>query len=143
MKASETEKKRSWLDSVGLLGALVVLFTIVTAFAAYQSALTSIEGDDLDFGAQKTLVLATASFQGGNSEILEDMYIYDSYRQFADQDLEEAAVYLARASAALREGLDRPSGPFDAIYEEARFGDAFDLIEEVEELEQQANLADD
>lgn len=75
------------------------------------------------------MVLATASFQSGNSEILEDMYIYDSYRQFAGQDLEEAAVYLARASAALREGLSRPSGPFDAIYGEARFGDAFDLIE--------------
>jgi hypothetical protein len=71
------------------------------------------------------------------------MYIYDSYRQFADQDPEEAAVFLNRASQALREGLDRPGGPFDETYEEARFGDAFDLIKEVEKLEQQANLADD
>ncbi len=51
MKASETEEKQSWLDSEGFLGALVVLFTIVTAFAAYQSALISIEGDDLNFEA--------------------------------------------------------------------------------------------
>ena len=143
MGESETENKQSWLDSDGFLGALVVLFTIFTAFAGYQSALTGIEGDDLDFQAQRNLVLATASFQSGNSELLEDMYVYDSYRQFADQDPEEAAVYLDRASVTLREGLNRPGGPFDQIYEEARFGDAFDLIEEVEKLEQQANLADD
>jgi hypothetical protein len=143
MGEGETENKLSWLDSDGFLGAMVVLLTIVTAFAAYQSALTSIEGDDLDFEAQKTLVLATASFQSGNSELLEDMYIYDSYRQFADQDPEEAAVFLNRASQALREGLDRPDGPFDEGYQEARFGDAFDLIKEVEKFEQQANLADD
>ena len=92
MGECETENKLSWLDSDGFLGAMVVLLTIVTAFAAYQSALTSIKGDDLDFAAQKTLVLATASFQSGNSELLEDMYTYDGYRQFADQDLDEAAV---------------------------------------------------
>ena len=92
MGEGETENKFSWLDSDGFLGAMVVLLTIATSFAAYQSALTSIKGDDLDFAAQKTLVLATASFQSGNSELLEDMYTYDGYRQFADQDLDEAAV---------------------------------------------------
>ena len=105
MGESETENKLSWLDSDGFLGALVVLLTIVTAFAAYQSALTGIEGDDLDFEAQKTLVLAAASFQSGNSELLEDMYTYDGYRQFADQDPEEAAVYLDRGGGG---GLRKP-----------------------------------
>ena len=70
MGESEKENKQSWLDSDGFLGALVVLFTIFTAFAGYLSALTGIEGDDLDFQAQRNLVLATASFQSGNSDLV-------------------------------------------------------------------------
>ena len=37
-----------WWPSDGFLGAMVVLLTAATAFSAYQSALTGIEGDDLD-----------------------------------------------------------------------------------------------
>ena len=131
------------LFSDGFLGTLVVLLTVATAFSAYQSALTSIKGDDLDFEAQKTLLIATSSYLSGNTEFLEDLQNYDSYRLFAESDPAEAAVYLDRASRALREGLERPGGPFDEAYREARFGDAVALVSDVTDIEQQANLADD
>ncbi len=137
------ETPSSWWLSDGFLGGLVVVMTIVTAFAAYQGNLTGIDGDDFDFNAQKALVLATASFQSGNTELIEDLYTYDSYRFFTDLDEEEAAVYLDRASEPLRAAMERPDGLFDEAYLEARFGEAFDLLAEVEELEEKANSADE
>ncbi len=137
------EKQSSWWLSDGLLGGLVVVMTVVTAFAAYQGNLTGIDGDDFDFNAQKALVLATASFQSGNSELLEDLYTYDSYRFFTDLDQEEAAVYLDRASEPLRSAMERPDDPFDEAYLEARYSEAFDLLAEAEEFEEKANLADE
>jgi hypothetical protein len=144
MMASETQEGRAdWLFSDGFLGALVVLLTVATAYSAYRGALTGIEGDDLDFQAQRNLVLATAQFQNGNADFMEDIYTYDAYRFFTDLDDEEAAVYLERASEPLRAGLDRPDGPFDEAYQATLYGEAYALLSEVEKLEEQANRADD
>lgn len=140
--AQPPSRPRWWLSD-GFLGALVVLLTVATAFSAYQGSLASIEGDDLDFLGQKALVLATSSYLSGNTEFLEDLHNYDSYRLFVDRDPEEAAIYLDRASEALRSGMERPGGPFDENYFETRYNEARELIAEVGNYEQQANQADD
>ena len=140
---STGKNKSSWLFSDTFLGTMVVLLTVATAFSAYQGSLAGIEGDDLDFAGQKALVLASSSFLSGNTELLEDLYNYDAYRELVDVDPAEAATYLKRASAALRTGLERPGGPFDEQYEEALYGEALELFAEVGRLEEQANLADE
>ena len=140
---SDNENNNSWWLSDTFLGALVLLLTVATAFSAYQGSLADIEGDDLDFAGQKVMVLASSSFLSGNTELLEDLYNYDAYRELADVDPDEAAIYLNRASAALRAGLERPIGPFDDLYEEALYGEAFDLFAQVKSLEEQANQADE
>lgn len=141
---SDTDKfnTRRWLSD-GLLGAMVVLLTAATAFAAYQSALTNIEGDDLDFEGQKTLVVATGSFLNGNAELIQDLQAYDAYRFFIEGDPAEAAVYLERMSPRLRAGLEQPGGPFDKAYLQATYAEAQALIAQVEEIESQANQLDD
>ena len=140
---SDENNKSGWLFSDTFLGILVVLLTVATAFSAYQGSLAGIEGDDLDFAGQKAMVLASSSFLSGNTELLEDLYNYDAYRELVDVDPDEAATYLKRASVALRAGLDRPGGPFDELYEEALYGEALELFAEVGRLEEQANLADE
>jgi hypothetical protein len=139
----EGEGKVSWFLSDGFLGALVVLLTAATAFSAYRSSLAGIEGDDLDVEAQKTMILATSSYLAANTEFLEDIQNYDSYRLFSEQDPEESAIYLDRASEALLAGMARPGGPFDEIYAEKLYGDAGDLFSQIEDIEQRANQFDD
>ena len=73
MSVSENENTSPhWWLSDGLLGAMVVLLTAATAFAAYSSALTGIEGDDLDLEGQNLLVVAMGSFLNGNAELFQD-----------------------------------------------------------------------
>jgi hypothetical protein len=140
---SDDKNKQSWWYTDAFLGVLVVLLTVATAFSAYRGSLAGIEGDDLDFAGQKKMVLASSSFLSGNSELQEDRYNYDAYRELLGVNADEAAIYLNRFSVALRASLERPGGPFDELYEEALYEDALDLFAEVESLEEQANLADE
>jgi len=117
--------------------------TAATAFSAYQSSLAGIEGDDLDVEAQKTMTLATSSYLAANTEFLEDLQNFDSYRLFNKQDPEESAIYLDRASEALLAGMDRLGGPFDDTYVETLYGDASELFGQIDDLEEQANQFDD
>jgi hypothetical protein len=134
---------RNWWLSDGFLGAMVVFLTAATAFAAYQSALTGIEGDDLDLEGQNTLVVAMGSFLNGNAEFILDMQAYDDYRFFSDEDPAEAAVYLERMSSRLQADLDQPGSPFDEAYLQATYAESQKLIAQVEQLETQANRLDD
>lgn len=138
-----TETTARWYLSDGFLGALIVLLTAATAFSAYQSAITSIEGDDLDFEAQKTLVLATSSFLNGNAELFQDVQAYDAYRLASAESPAEATAYQDRLSDLARAGLERPDGPFDDEYLTATYAEAKALIDQVAETEAQANAADD
>jgi hypothetical protein len=131
-----------WWLSDGFLGAMVVLLTAATAFAAYQSALSGIEGDDLDFEGQKTLVVATGNFLNGNAELIQDLQAYDAYRFFSDEDSAEAAVYVERMSERLQARLEQPGSPFDEGYLQATYAEGQALIAQVEELETQANQID-
>jgi len=140
---SDDKNKHSWWYTDTFLGFLVVLLTVATAYSAYRGSLAGIEGDDLDFAGQKKLVLASSRFLSGNSELQEDLYNYDAYRESLGVNADEAALYLKRFSVALLAGLERPEGPFDELYEEGLYEDAFNLFAEVESLEEQANLADE
>ncbi len=133
----------TWYLSDGFLGAMVVLLTIATAFSAYRSVLTGIEGDDLDLEAQKTLVAATGSFLNGNAEIFVDLQAYDAYRYFSTEDPAEAGIYLERMSESLRTGLETNGDPFDDDYLVATYAEANALLEQVEKFEDQANEVDD
>ena len=132
-----------WWLSDGFLGAMVVLLMAATAFAAYQSALTGIEGDDLDLEGQKALVVAIGSFLNGNAELFQDMQAYDAYRFFSAEDPAETDLYLERMSPRLRAGLEQLGNPFDQAYLQATYADAQALIAQVDELETQANQIDD
>ena len=142
MSNTDEPDPRWWLSD-GFLGAMVVLLTAATAFAAYQSALTGIEGDDLDLEAQNTLVVAIGSFLNGNAEFLQDVQAFDAYRFFSVEDPVEAAVYLERMSPRLQAVLDQPESPFNDAYMQANYAEAQKLIAHVEEIQTQSNQIDD
>jgi hypothetical protein len=142
MAESDNNKVRWWLSD-GLLGAMVVILTAATAFAAYQSALTGIEGDDLDFETQKNLVVATGSFLNGNAELIQDLQAYDAYRFLINENPAEAAVYLERMSDSLRAKLKNAGSPFDDDYLVAAYAEANALLNQVEEQEILSSQVDD
>jgi hypothetical protein len=142
MAESDNNKVRWWLSD-GLLGAMVVILTAATAFAAYQSALTGIEGDDLDFETQKNLVVATGSFLNGNAELIQDLQAYDAYRFLINENPAEAAVYLERMSDSLRAKLENAGSPFDDDYLVAAYAEANALLNQVEEQEILSSQVDD
>ena len=142
MSENGNTSHRWWLSD-GFLGAMVVLLTAATAFAAYRSALTGIEGNDLDLEGQKTLVVAMGSFLNGNAELFQDLQAYDAYRFFSDADPPEAALYLERMSPRLQERLEQSGSPFDDAYLQSTYAEAEALIAQVEEIETQANQLDD
>lgn len=59
---ADNQKESSWFLSDWFLGVLVVILSAATAFAAFQSALSGTEGDDLDTDGQKTLILTATRF---------------------------------------------------------------------------------
>jgi hypothetical protein len=136
-------QQHSWLFSDTLLGTLVVILTIATAFSAYQRALTEIEGGDLDIEAQRNLVVAVGSYLQGSSDFLDDRATYDGIRLNEEQNPEAAAYFRENASPALTAGMSRPAGPFDEQYEQELYGEAMALIQEGAALDAQANDLDD
>lgn len=141
--SENNERSHRWWLSDGFLGALVVLLTAATAFANYQSTLSGIKGNDLDFEGQKKLIVAIGGFLNGNAELIQDLQAYDAYRYLSVEDPAEAALYVDRMSPRLRAELDRPGSPFDEEYLEATYAEARALIAQVDELENAANRIDD
>lgn len=142
MDEAENNRERWWLSD-GLLGAMVVLLTAATAFAAYQSAIIGIEGDDLDFETQKTLVVATGSFLSSNADLIQDLQAYDAYRYFSVDDPAEAAIHLDRMSEPLRARLENEEDPFSDAYIAELYARAETLLAEVTDQEEQSNVIDD
>lgn len=143
---STPKQKRTWqewLVSDAVLGSLVVLFTVATAFAAFRASVSEIEGGDLDVNSQKSLILGTTTYLDSNMEYLEDIATYDTYNLLKDDDPEAAAELFSRASPEMLAGLEREGGPFDEVYEEARYETAVSFMKEAQDLNEQGNLADD
>jgi hypothetical protein len=143
---TRSDGRRTWrelLISDGVLGSLVVLFTVATAFAAYQASTADIRAGDLDVNAQNNLILGVASYQESNLILMDDSVAFAAYRLLKESDPDAAAGLLETASPELMAGLSRPGGPFDEQYEDVLYQEARDLLAESQALQEEGNLADD
>jgi hypothetical protein len=131
-----------WLISDAVLGTLVVLFTVATAFAAYRASIADIEGDDLDVNAQNNLLLGTTTYLEANMQFMQDMSAYNAYLFSQEDDAEAAAAFLAQGSSFMQDGLARENGPFDEAYESLLYGEALTLFDESRDLQEQGDNAD-
>ena len=117
--------------------------TILVAFTAFQKSLLEIEGDDLNFEASKTVTLAIGSYMVGNTDFMQDVSTYNTYRFYQEIDSSEAKIIIEQASPLMLEGLERPNGPFDNIYKESRYAQAFALLEESKQIEAKEDINDE
>jgi hypothetical protein len=129
------------LQSQLVLGALVALLTVANAYVTYRSAKTSLASSTLDFYAAKEMHHATIAHLDGNARYMIDLTAFSAHRLLEDRDPELAENSLQRASEELLVSMERPGGPFDEVYNQARYGEARAAMETAQELYDQADQA--
>lgn len=141
-----TEKKplnnvQRFLASENLLAGLITVMTIFTAVVAYQVNLAN--GDSLKnfFIAQATLNDATLYFIEQGQELFYDHNVYDQYQiALLEQNNARATHYAGQLSTLGQEALARNPNeyPFDTLYEEAIYSQAWESVAEATEVYQLA-----
>lgn len=137
--ATWRDRFEALLESQLLLGALVAVLTVATAYVAYRSTQASLDSSTLDFYAGKEMQQATILHLSGNAGSMIDLTAYNSYSLLKDHDPELAEGALSRASEELLAALDRPGGPFDEEYNLARYGKARAALERAQTLYDEAD----
>ncbi len=104
------------LGSEVLLGTLVALLSVLTAWSSYLGSLAdSVEGD-ANVEGQKVLSLSNTEYLTANQDVIQDYTMYDGFFVFQDSDPERAAYYESNFSDELFDSMDRLDGPFDEAY---------------------------
>ena len=101
------DRVESALESQLVLGALVALLTVATAYVAYHSTKASLDSSTLDFYAGKEMQYAALLHQSGNADYMIDLTAYNGYSLLKDRDSDLAEESLSHASEDLLAGLDR------------------------------------
>lgn len=139
--ATWRDRVESVLESQLVLGAMVAVLTVATAYVAYRSAASSLNSSTLDFYAAKEMQHATLLHLSGNANYMIDLTAYNGYSLLKDRDPDLAAESLSRASEDLLAGLDRPGGPFDEEYKQVRYGEARAALDRAQALYDRADRA--
>jgi hypothetical protein len=119
--------KRVWhfFGSELVLGCLVASLSVMIAFSAYQSNLASSTQATAIMDGQRILSLSNAEYLRATAQdVIQDYNLYDGYFINLDRDPEVADYYYDIFSDALLDSLERPDGPFDAIYYDAVYADS-------------------
>jgi hypothetical protein len=122
-----------FLASDLILGSLVAFASVMVAFAAYQSNLSSSQQADAYVEGQMVLSLSNTEFLRVNQEIMQDYTLYDGSIVYA-RDPELEAYYLDNFSDELMASMERPDGPFDDRYYEEMYADADETFAEAMDL---------
>ncbi len=139
--ATWKDRIESVLESQLVLGAMVAVLTVATAFVAYRSAQVSLNSSSLDSSAGQEMQQATLHHLTGNAKYMIDLAAYNGYSLLKDRDPDLAEESLSRASEDLLAGLDRPGGPFDEEYKQTRYGEARAALDRAQALYDQADRA--
>lgn len=112
------------LASEVMLGTLVAVLSICTAWAAYQGSIADSAEGDSNVAAQKELSLSNTEFLRATQDIIQDYTMYDGYYLNEETAPDTAAYYADNFSDSLKQSLERPDGPFDDTYYEEVYADA-------------------
>ncbi len=135
------DRVESALESQLVLGALVALLTIATAYVAYRSTQASLNSSTQDFYASKEMQRAALLHLSGNANYMIDLSAYNGYKLLEDRNPELAAESLSRASEELLAAMERSEGPFDEEYKQTRYGEARAGLDRAQVLYDQADQA--
>jgi hypothetical protein len=126
-----------------VLGMLVGLLSVVTAYSAYLLSLADANAGGLEVAAIKALTESNTEFLRSNQEVMLDYAAFDNYVVAGRDDEELAEFYLGGFSPILEAGMERPDGPFDDFYYEETFFEADALYQEALDLFDQSQDAGD
>jgi hypothetical protein len=116
------------------LSVLIALLSVITAYAAYQSAAIDSTSTDNYFLAQSHLNDSNAFYLERGQDIIYDFTTFDSYIAhdiLGNEELSE--YYYDQLSEEFLESADREEGPFDDGYFDAIYEDAHATLGERDE----------
>lgn len=121
------EKARRALSSEIMLGALIALLSILTAFASYESSAAGGEENDSNVEGQAILADSNAEYLRANQLLIYDYSMFDGFFIHDGEDEFRAEYYRANFSAELDAAYEAdPENPFTEEY----YGEVFALADE-------------
>ena len=135
------DRLESGLESQLVLGALVALLTVATAYVAYRSTQASMDSSTPDLYVGKEMQRAAILHLSGNTNYMIDLSAYNGYKLLEDRNPELTAESLSRASEELLAAMERAEGPFDEEYKRTRYGEARAALGRAQVLYDQADQA--
>ena len=129
------------MDSRLMLGALIAVLTVASAWVAYRSTSAALDSSTLDFYAAKEMQRASLLGLDGNAGYMIDLVAYLRYNELKERAPDQAEEVLNRGSPELLAAMDRPGGPFDEVYRSARYGKAHAALDSAQALYDEADRA--
>jgi hypothetical protein len=107
-----------------ILGSLIALLSIFTAFASYQGSLADSKQNEFEIQGMKSLSDGNAEYLRANQFIVYDYTMFDGWYTADTADKEE--YYQASYSEALQNSLAaNPDDPFSDAYYDEMYADSY------------------
>lgn len=107
-----------------VLGALIAILSVFTAFSSYQGAMSDSKQNEFEIAGMKNLNDGNASYLEANQFIVYDYSMYDGW--YTTDDEEKAAYYEENYSEQLIAELQaNPDNPFSEAYYDAMYAEAY------------------
>ncbi len=112
-----------------VLGALIAILSVFTAFASYQGAMSDSKQNEFEISGMKNLNDGNASYLEANQFIVYDYSMYDGW--YTTDDEAKAEYYEENYSEQLIADLTvNPDNPFSEAYYDAMYAEAYEYWDE-------------
>lgn len=119
------------LSSELVLGTLVAVLSILTAFSGYQSSMADSDQAKYNVKGQQMLTDANAEYLTANQMIVYDYNMFDGW--YIAEDEEKGEYYRANFSENLQVSIEANEGdPFSDAYYEAVYQEPNEMFEEAD-----------
>ena len=109
-----------------VLGTLIALLSIFTAFASWQGSIADSKQNESEVKAIQQLNDGNAEYLSANQFIVYDYTMYDGWYTTDSED--KAAYYEFNYSETLQNAIvTDPDNPFSEVYYDAMYASAYDL----------------
>lgn len=127
-------KRLRFLTSEITLGTLIAVLSIFTALTAYQSSMADSDQTKNNVQGMQKLTDANAEYLTANQDIIQDYTYFDTYYLNQESNPDIADYYKESFSEELVAGLERPEGPWDEVYYEAKYQGPNEIFDEADAL---------
>ncbi|MCQ3939236.1 MAG: hypothetical protein DPW18_19655 [Chloroflexi bacterium] len=109
-----------------LLGTMIAILSVFTAFASYQGAMSDSEQNKYEILGMQQLNDGNAEYLRANQDITQDYNYFDNWYLNVDERPEIAEYYQENFSEALAAAFERDQGVWDEQYYDEMYAEAYD-----------------